>query len=330
MTFCKPSGMLIELTKKCSLRCIHCFLTPEEKKNNVFFENKNLFIKILDDLVEEGVLFLTFTGGEPLLHPHIWNFFEEAQKRRFAVSLKTNGTLIDSDTVEKLKKYRPLHIDVSIYSSAAQEHDRITSVPGSFSKSVRGISILREAGMKVRVSSPLTTPMPDLEKLYGLAESFDAIWQPDPFIFKGNHNCNNYESLNLTDKELETFVRFMLSKNLYTMDDIYCPQRPSGLCAFGEKGIFLDSDAHWNLCALDKRKIADAKETSAGKTMTLSAELRKKIERNRACRNCDLLPYCQPCTALSRLEDDSYLACSSQRKRFAEILKKVHTELSGG
>ncbi len=330
MTFCRPSGMLIELTKKCPLRCIHCFLTPEEKRNNVFFQDRELFVKILDDLVEEGALFLTFTGGEPLLHPNIWHLFEEAQKRHFAVSMKTSGVLIDSETVEKLIKYRPLHIDVSIYSAVAREHDRITAVPGSFKKSIRGISMLREAGIKVRVSSPLITPLPDLEKLYGLAESFDAVWQPDPFIFKGNLNCNNYESLILTDRELENFVWFMLSKNLYTMDEIYCPQRPSGLCAFGEKGIVLDADAHWNLCALDKKKIADARKTSVRKAMTLSTELREKIENKRECRDCDLLPYCQPCTALSNLEDGSYLACSSQRKRFAEILKKVHTEFSHG
>lgn len=82
MEFIKPSeqfdlkGFYLEITSKCNLRCLHCYNESGILKNEISFE---LFKRLIDEFDEKPDI--TFSGGEPLLHPDIWKMLEYAQDK---------------------------------------------------------------------------------------------------------------------------------------------------------------------------------------------------------------------------------------------------------
>ena len=66
-----PLSATLELTNRCNFNCVHCYIN--QPANDQVAKQRELTTdqvkKIIDDMAEVGVLFLTLTGGEPLLRP---------------------------------------------------------------------------------------------------------------------------------------------------------------------------------------------------------------------------------------------------------------------
>ena len=144
---CRLENISLETTRHCNLRCRHCYsnagtplkdeLTREEIKS------------LIDQLSEIGVLSMTFTGGEPLLHPHIFELMEYARKKPLTVFLFTNGTLITPEVVQKLKELSVFWVSISIDGPDPETHDAFRGQEGAFLKTIRAVNLLREAGISV-------------------------------------------------------------------------------------------------------------------------------------------------------------------------------------
>lgn len=145
----------LEITRTCNLSCRHCYsdsgadlpdeLTREEVKT------------LLDQLADMACLSVTFTGGEALLHPHLFELMEYARKKPMTVLLFTNGTLLTPAVVQKLKEIGVYRVNVSVDGSDAETHDAFRGVKGAFKKTMEGIDLLREAGIPVNASVSITT-----------------------------------------------------------------------------------------------------------------------------------------------------------------------------
>jgi len=93
-------GIVVEPTDVCNLRCRHCAAQgkPRAKKG---YMDLGLFKSILDDNPQLTCLILT-RNGEPLVHPKVFEMVEYARMRGIFVTLYTNGTLLDSERIEKV------------------------------------------------------------------------------------------------------------------------------------------------------------------------------------------------------------------------------------
>ena len=148
MEFIKPSeqfdlkGFYLEITSKCNLRCLHCYNESGILKNEISFE---LFKRLIDEFDEKPDI--TFSGGEPLLHPDIWKMLEYAQDKINNDSvLITNATLITDEIAKKLTA-SGIGVQVSLNGINAEQHDAICG-KGNYEKTLRGLDRLLEAGNK--------------------------------------------------------------------------------------------------------------------------------------------------------------------------------------
>lgn len=57
----KLYSVIFELTPRCNLNCVHCYLNEHHASNELSYDE---IIEIIDLLFEKEVLFLTFTGGD--------------------------------------------------------------------------------------------------------------------------------------------------------------------------------------------------------------------------------------------------------------------------
>jgi len=85
-------------------------------------------LRILNEAIQMGVQEVAFSGGEPLLWPHLKDAIILAKEGSMRVSIYTSGNV--SDINHKLSMIKNLNVDRCIYSifaSFQEMHDRITS-----------------------------------------------------------------------------------------------------------------------------------------------------------------------------------------------------------
>ncbi len=144
----------LETTRHCNLRCRHCYSNAGTPlKNELTVEEIKALI---DQLSETGALSMIFTGGEPLLHPHIFELMEYARKKPLTVFLFTNGTLITPEVVQKLKELHIFWVSISIDGPDPETHDAFRGQKGAFLKTIRAVNLLREAGIDVHAHVSVT------------------------------------------------------------------------------------------------------------------------------------------------------------------------------
>jgi radical SAM protein with 4Fe4S-binding SPASM domain len=184
---CTPLGATIELTLRCNLRCVHCYnfdrAVPYPKERAGAELTPPEILSLLDDLARAGCLFLSLTGGEALLHPHLDEIVRRGRERRFAVRVKSNGTLLTPARVARLAEAGAMGIDVSLYGATAATHDAFTLEAGSFERSVQGIRSARDAGLFVKVSICLVrTNVHEVDEMLALVRSLAVRASIDPHI----------------------------------------------------------------------------------------------------------------------------------------------------
>ncbi len=94
------SYLVVELTNRCSLACVHCSVAEEEHPHHATtgFIDPALVMALFEDLQATGTGFDTlilFWLGEPLLHPHFISIYQAALRLRGVfnkVEVHSNGT----------------------------------------------------------------------------------------------------------------------------------------------------------------------------------------------------------------------------------------------
>ncbi|MEM0139071.1 MAG: PTO1314 family radical SAM protein [Ferroplasma sp.] len=121
-----------KLLYECNLRCKMC---PFWRRQDESLLDLRQEILMMDKLVEGGVSYLGFEGGEPLLRHDIADILMESHKR-FHTSMVTNGWLLDKK-IDSIAKYLDF-LFVSI-DGRKEIHDNMRGVSGSYEHAIRSI-----------------------------------------------------------------------------------------------------------------------------------------------------------------------------------------------
>jgi radical SAM protein with 4Fe4S-binding SPASM domain len=175
----------IEPTRRCNLRCVHCYVGGERTAappGRLELETA-AWLALLDEMAAAGCLDLLITGGEPLLRPDFTVLYARARERGMLVTLFSNGTLVEAETIDLLRDLPPLSVEVSMYGATAATHERVTGVPGSFEAARRGLDLLAGAGIPLTVKTMLMSlNSGEIDALAALAREYGARWRLDPAL----------------------------------------------------------------------------------------------------------------------------------------------------
>lgn len=194
-----PLSVSFELTHRCNLRCRHCYLAPDHRRELKTAE----IVGILDQLAEAKTLMLTLTGGEIFVREDVWMIAEAARSRGFALRLFTNGTLLDEAAASRIANLGIVETAVSLYGAGAAMHEFVTRVPGSFRRSVRALEFLKNAGVRTTVKCVLMKSNVDaIDRIQALAGRLGAVCQFDPVVSPKNDGDMGPVRLGLKKKDL--------------------------------------------------------------------------------------------------------------------------------
>ena len=97
-----PPLVWLELTRRCNLKCEHCYIDGGLARPNEMGSQQ--IHAIIDELAEMGVWAIAVTGGEPTLHPDFSEFVHHARQRGLLVGIATNGMFLSQKLLESLPK----------------------------------------------------------------------------------------------------------------------------------------------------------------------------------------------------------------------------------
>ena len=144
-------SLQIELTSRCNERCVHCYIPHE---NKVCDMEPALYYDVLEQCREMGVLSLSLSGGEPMLHENFCDFLRKAKEYDFSINVLSNLTLLNNKIIAEMKANRLSSVQVSLYSLNPEIHDSITKFEGSFYKTRDNILRLIENDIPMQISCP--------------------------------------------------------------------------------------------------------------------------------------------------------------------------------
>lgn len=141
-----PSAVRAEVTARCNLACRHCVTDSSPHTKGPVELMTGEWIRLFERLSDLQVFRLTISGGELFVREDAETLLEVACSLGFAVSVLTNGTLIDDRLADRLARMRISHIAIPL-DGLKENHDHIRGL-GSFDLAVRGIKALLRVAMK--------------------------------------------------------------------------------------------------------------------------------------------------------------------------------------
>lgn len=147
-----PRTFDISLTGRCNLRCAYCFYHDEMVARPDLVNGE--WLDFFYELGQLAVRDVTLSGGEIFVRQDVWELIDGVIDNRMCYSINSNGTLINEEVITALttgkRRTRLNSIQLSIDGSCAEVHDKSRGY-GSFDKAIRGLRLLKEAGIPVTV-----------------------------------------------------------------------------------------------------------------------------------------------------------------------------------
>ena len=154
-----PLQVSIEVTRRCPLECLHCYnnlpMGDMEAKQREL--SKEEHFRMLDELVEMGCFWLLYTGGEIFARKDFLDIYTYAKKKGFLITLFTNGTIINEQIADYLTEWPPFAIEITLYGRTRETYEALTAVPGSYDRCLRGIKLLKERGLPLKLKTVATS-----------------------------------------------------------------------------------------------------------------------------------------------------------------------------
>ena len=310
-----PANVTIEVTNRCPLECAHCYnnlpmadagarrreLTTEEHK------------RVIDELAELGCLWVCYSGGEIFARADFLEIYQYAKEQGFLVTLFTNGTLITERIADFLVEYPPFDVEITLYGRTKATYESLTGIPGSFEKCLRGIRLLIERKIPLKLKTvALTINKHEVKAMKQFAEELGCEFKFDPMINPRIDCSSSPLAVRLSPPDIVGFdlddpERVSEWKRLAADCAPVVPSdgvRQVYECGGGVNTFALDPYGNMTICVLSHKDNYNVRAGSVreGWENFLLQVRQRPVSRVTKCTSCALRAMCGSCAATSELE----------------------------
>jgi radical SAM protein with 4Fe4S-binding SPASM domain len=308
-----PLSGSLEITFRCNLRCAHCYVGDQRSGDPEQAEMSTAEIeRIFDELVDAGCLWLLLTGGEPLVRPDLLQLNRTARRKGFVVSLFTNGTLITPRIADELAEYPPFLTEITLYGYTQATYERVTGIPGSHARCMRGIELLRERGLYVRIKTiAMSLNVHELTDMQNFASQMGLEFRFDPMLVAQLDGGKTPLAVRLSPEEV---VKTDLenTKRVEGYKDVYARlggarSAPNRLysCLAGQSSFHIDPYGKLTPCMVSRTQSYDLRQGTfeEGWNRFIPEVISQPRQSTSRCDACDLLAICGQCPGWASLEN---------------------------
>jgi len=307
-----PIAGSLETNFRCNLRCRHCYVAHGHTGIPGRQELSLAEIRrILGEVADAGTLWLLLTGGEPLLRPDFADIYRGIKRKGFLVTLFTNGTLVTPRTADLLAEWRPFNLEITLYGASQATYEQVTGVPGSYARCRRGIELLMERGLPLRLKTVLMTlNQHEFEEMQGFAEGLGLRFRYDPMVNAGLDGSRGPLDLRLPPQRIVQIERSNedVRKDWERLRDVYRDYRPNVRhmysCGAGLRSFHIDPYGQLSLCMMSRQENYDLRQGSfrEGWGDHLYRVRHQPSRQEYGCSQCKLMIVCGQCPGWSALE----------------------------
>ena len=249
----------VAITKKCPLKCEHCFEWNNLNKPEVLHDEQ--LDQIISKLQQIGTSIISFSGGEPLLRVAEMERLMNKFGKGSAFWVLTSGFNFSDKHAKRLKNAGLTGVVVSLDHWDSVEHDRFRGHDNAFSDAIKAVKYSLDYKLVTALSVCLTkqTANEDFLMRYmalakDLGVGFFQLLEPKPVghyagmdisLNRAQLECMDqfYEKMN--SREYEEFP-ILISHSYY--------QRRFGCMAAGNRSVYIDTDGDLQGCPFCQRK----------------------------------------------------------------------------
>lgn len=314
----------LELTARCVNNCRHCYINlpagDGAREKELSFEEIR---EIADEAARMGALWCMLTGGDPLIRPDFNDIYVYLKKKGFFLSVLTTGVLVTEEHARLFKKYPPRDVEITVYGTSKKTYERITRQPGSFDRFRRGLDLLLENGIGVRLKAmALRSNYEDMDEIAEFCRKMTKdYYRFDPLLHlrvDGRKDRNKeivserltpeqIVELEKADPERARFMEQHCDRLIQPVCDPACNHLFH--CGAGLGKFYVTYDGLFCLCSslrhpdcvydLKQGTLEDAFRNFVPKVRDMSSNRKAFMEK---CRACSIVNLCLWCPAHAHLE----------------------------
>jgi MoaA/NifB/PqqE/SkfB family radical SAM enzyme len=267
-------NVIIAITKKCALRCEHCFeweaLNTKEKLTTPDLA------AMVQQFQDQGVGQLQFSGGEPLLRlPALLSVLETARPGTDFWVI-TSGHLLTAEAATALKKAGLTGVTISLDHVDPERHNQFRGFTDAYDWVEKAAANAGNAGLVVGLSLCATRAFVTEENLWQYARlatqlgaAFIQILEPKPV----GHYAGQAVGLPVAQQKiLEDFYHKLNFNPAYSHLPLVVyydyQRRRAGCAAAADRHVYVDTDGQLHACPFCQKPAGSALEKDI--TVTLS------------------------------------------------------------
>lgn len=310
-----PLGGSLELLPLCNMDCKMCYVrkTRQEMEAEGRMLSCDEWLRIADEGVQAGMLFLLLTGGEPLIYPEFKRLYVELQKKGLILSVNTNGTLIDEEWADFFARCGCRRLNITLYGKDDATYERLCGNPRGFTQVMNACRLLKERNLPFRLTCSVTPDNAgDLEELFAIAKSFDVPLSAAAYMFPGARRgvCADDQYRLSPEASAEAILKLYRLEHpeadftaaakqtlSYLTTPTYSRNSSGFPCHAGHSGFWLTWKGEMMACGMfDALKISLLEHSFADCWQYIVART-QAMTVCRECRSCSKQGICRTCPA---------------------------------
>jgi MoaA/NifB/PqqE/SkfB family radical SAM enzyme len=245
--------IFLAITRKCPLRCEHCFEWDNLNQKESF--TRQDLLQVMELYQKEGVQQFHFSGGEPMTRLKDMLELLRRSRGKSECWVVSSGFNLGNENAGLLKAAGCFGVVISIDHYLPALHNGFRGNSNAFTNAVTAVHAAREAGLVVAVSACVTKSfiegghlLPYTQFAHNLGVQFVQLLEP--------RNIGHYQGQQvlLEEKHLQVLEDFFKEINHHKKYDAYPTvmyhgyhQRRVG-CFSGSRSIYIDSAGDVHAC----------------------------------------------------------------------------------
>ncbi|MBU1077893.1 MAG: radical SAM protein [Spirochaetes bacterium] len=150
----RPDSIWFEPTIRCNLNCNFCH-QKDRRKNFKGEMSLSQIDQFLNNIKKAGARTIEMIGGEIFIRKDIFDILDLIQLKGLKVKLGTNGILLDSNKIKRLKKYNCIESISFSINGPPEIHNQYRNSSTAYQKTVEAISKVGQGDFMVVIYSVL-------------------------------------------------------------------------------------------------------------------------------------------------------------------------------
>ena len=300
-----------ELTFGCQLHCRHCYTDCYNKSVYLKKELATDEVKyILDKMQRVGVIWLCFTGGDPLIRPDFLDIYSYAKQKGFIITVFTNGYSMSRRIVRYFSKKPPFVIEITLNSVTERSYENISQLQCSFSKVMDNIKVIMKENIPFKIKTQITKDnLEELPKIKNFVEGLGLKFYPSHILYPRLNGDLEPCNLRIAAQDVASLYRL----NSTDWEKMTSKVRNYTCCLFpctidGGDGINVDPYGNIFLCSLIREPNFNllTTEIDYARSALLSYVRNRNFVSNSRCRTCISKELCGWCPGKAYAEKGSF------------------------